>query len=66
MVLDPFMGSGTTGIACYDMGFDAVGFELDPDYYKASKQRLEDFQRQPKLTEMVTEDPEQLRIEVER
>ena len=64
-ILDTHVGSASSLIACYDMGFDAVGFELDADYYKASKQRLEDFQRQPKLTEMVTEDPEQLRIEVE-
>ena len=46
------------------MGFDAVGFELDADYYKASMQRLEDFMRQPKLTEMVVKQTEQLRIEV--
>ena len=49
IVLDPFMGSGTTGIACYDMGFDAVGFELDKDYYEASKKRLEEFMAQGRL-----------------
>ena len=48
-ILDPFMGSGTTGIACYDMGFDAVGFELDKDYYEASKKRLEEFMAQGRL-----------------
>lgn len=50
--LDPFMGSGTTAIACYDMGFDAVGFELDEDYFKQSTKRLNDFMAQPKLEEM--------------
>lgn len=39
-VLDPFMGSGTTAIACYDMGFYFVGFEIDPDYYELSKERI--------------------------
>lgn len=36
-------------IACHDMGFDAVGFELDADYYRSIKQRLADFMRQPRI-----------------
>ena len=48
-ILDTHVGSASSLIACYDMGFDAVGFELDADYYKASKQRLESFMAQPKL-----------------
>ena len=48
-ILDTHVGSASSLIACYDMGFDAVGFELDEDYYKASKQRLEGFMAQPKL-----------------
>jgi len=52
-ILDTHVGSASSLIACYDMGFDAVGFELDPDYYAASKRRLEDFMRQPKLEELV-------------
>ena len=51
-ILDTHVGSASSLIACYDMGFDAVGFELDPDYYKASKQRLDDFMRQPRLDEL--------------
>ena len=50
-ILDTHVGSASSLIACHDMGFDATGFELDADYYKASKQRLEDFMRQPKLCE---------------
>ena len=50
-ILDTHVGSASSLIACYDMGFDAVGFELDKDYYEKSKQRLEDFMRQPKLDE---------------
>jgi site-specific DNA-methyltransferase (adenine-specific) len=63
-ILDTHVGSASSLIACYDMGFDAVGFELDPDYYAASKRRLEDFMRQPKLTEMMTEEPEQMTLQI--
>ena len=52
-ILDTHVGSASSLIACHDMGFDAVGFELDTDYYKASKRRLEDFMRQPKIEEML-------------
>lgn len=52
LILDTHVGSASSLIACHDMGFDAVGFELDADYYKASKQRLEDFMRQPRLDEI--------------
>ena len=51
-ILDTHVGSASSLIACHDMGFDAVGFELDADYYKSSKQRLEDFMRQPRLDEI--------------
>lgn len=51
-ILDTHVGSASSLIACHDMGFDAVGFELDPDYYAKSKQRLEDFMAQPKLTDL--------------
>lgn len=54
-ILDTHVGSASSLIACYDMGFDAVGFELDADYYAKSKQRLDDFMRQPKLDEITTE-----------
>jgi site-specific DNA-methyltransferase (adenine-specific) len=39
-VLDPFSGSGTTGIACHKLGFDYIGFEIDADYHKAATERL--------------------------
>jgi len=50
-ILDTHVGSASSLIACYDMGFDATGFELDKDYFDKSTQRLEDFMRQPKLCE---------------
>lgn len=62
-ILDTHVGSASSLIACHDMGFDAVGFELDADYYKASKQRLEDFMRQPRLMEITA--PERAQISME-
>lgn len=40
IILDTHAGSGSCLVACYDMGFDFVGFEIDPDYYKRARQRL--------------------------
>ena len=62
LILDTHVGSASSLIACHDMGFDAVGFELDPDYYKASKRRLDDFMAQPKIEELVIEKREQIAI----
>lgn len=40
-VLDPFMGSGTTGIACKELKRNFIGIELDTEYYKLAKGRIE-------------------------
>ena len=45
-ILDTHLGSGSIAIACYDLGFDLVGYELDEDYYKAALNRLEEHKRQ--------------------
>ena len=65
LILDTHVGSASSLIACHDMGFDAVGFELDADYYKASKQRLEDFMAQPRLEQLTQTEHEQIALEVE-
>lgn len=39
-VLDPFMGSGTTGIAANNEGFEFIGIELEQEYYEISRQRI--------------------------
>jgi DNA modification methylase len=39
-ILDPFMGSGTTGVACKQTGRDFIGIELDPDYFKIAQDRI--------------------------
>jgi DNA modification methylase len=40
VVLDPFMGSGSTGMAALDLGFDFIGIERDPEYYRIAEQRI--------------------------
>jgi site-specific DNA-methyltransferase (adenine-specific) len=40
-ILDTHVGSASSLIACYNLGFDYVGFELDEDYYKAACKRIE-------------------------
>ena len=39
--LDAFMGSGTTGMACKLEKFDFIGIELDPEYFKIAKARID-------------------------
>ena len=41
LVFDPFMGSGTTAIACLKTNRQYIGFELDEEYFKLSLERLE-------------------------
>lgn len=39
-VLDPFLGSGTTGVVCKHLGFDFIGIELDKDYFEKARERI--------------------------
>ena len=48
-VLDPFMGSGTTGVACMNLGRKFIGIEIEPKYYDIACKRIEDAQRQVRL-----------------
>ncbi len=48
-VLDPFMGSGTTGVACAQLGRTFVGVELDPEYFETACRRIDEAYRQPRL-----------------
>ena len=41
VVLDPFMGSGTTGVACKKLDRDFIGIELDKTYYDIAKERID-------------------------
>jgi len=48
-ILDPFMGSGTTGVACVQTGRNFIGIEIDPDYFKIAEKRIKEAQQQPNL-----------------
>lgn len=41
MILDPFMGSGSTGVACMQEGMSFVGVEMDPHYCDIAKARID-------------------------
>lgn len=41
LILDPFMGSGTTGVVCKELNKDFIGIELDENYFNIAKQRIE-------------------------
>ena len=45
-VLDPFMGSGTTGVACVQTGRNFIGIEIDPGYAEIARARIEKAQEQ--------------------
>ena len=62
LILDTHVGSASSLIACHDMGFDAVGCELDLDYYTESKKRLEYFMKQPKLEDAIVNIREQVEL----
>ena len=47
IILDPFMGSGTTGVACINTNRDFIGIELDTGYFNIAKQRIEEAQNKP-------------------
>ena len=42
IVFDPFMGSGTTGVACKNLNRKFIGIELDENYFNIAKERIED------------------------
>jgi site-specific DNA-methyltransferase (adenine-specific) len=48
-ILDTHLGSGSSRIAAYDMGFDFTGFEIDKDYFDAAEKRFQLFKSQTKL-----------------
>lgn len=48
-IADPFMGSGTTGVACAQMGLEFIGVEMDGDYFDVACRRIEQAYRQPDM-----------------
>ena len=62
-ILDPFMGSGSTGVACVKEGRKFIGIELDEEYFNIACKRIEDayrqadmFTEQPAIIERMTQD----------
>lgn len=48
-IFDPFMGSGTTAVACVQTGRNFIGCEIDPGYFYVAQKRIHDAQQQPTL-----------------
>ena len=48
-ILDPFMGSGTTGVACVQTGRNFIGIEIDEEYFKIAEKRIKDAEMQMRL-----------------
>lgn len=55
-ILDPFMGSGTTGVACVKTGRSFIGIEMDPDYFDIAVERIKKAHEQPDMF-IATPDP---------
>jgi len=49
VTLDPFMGSGTTGVACANLGRSFIGIEREPSYFDIACRRIEAAYKQPRL-----------------
>lgn len=49
IILDPFMGSGTTGVACQQMGRKFIGIEKEPEYFDIACKRIDEASRQKDL-----------------
>ena len=61
-ILDPFMGSGTTLVACQKLGRHGTGIELDPDYFAIACKRVDEALRQPDLFIAPQPKPEQAKL----
>ena len=59
-ILDPFMGSGTTGVACAQLGRKFIGIEIEPRYFDIACRRIERAYAQGKLFQEPAQKPEQV------
>ena len=57
IVCDPFMGSGTTGVACAKIGRKFIGIEREQQYFEIACKRIEDAYKQP---DMFVEPPKKM------
>lgn len=61
-VFDPFMGSGTTGVACVELGRNFIGCEISEDYFKIAEKRIKQATLQPSLFTTPQPEAEQKRL----
>ena len=61
-ILDTHVGSASSLIACHNLGFQYVGFELDKEYYEQSLKRLNGYKSQVSLLDITKADNEQIVI----
>lgn len=59
-ILDTHVGSASSLIACYELGFDYIGFEIDTDYFNEATKRLEDAKSQTRIFDYMTDRGESL------
>ena len=52
-ILDTHVGSASSLIACHDLGFDYVGFEIDKIYYQDAKKRIDEKSRQIRIEDLL-------------
>lgn len=57
-ILDPYMGSGTTGVAAIQLGRKFIGIEIDESYFSIACKRIEEAWKQPRLFEEPKRKPE--------
>ena len=63
-VLDPFMGSGTTLVACQRLGRQGIGIELDADYWEISCKRVQEVVNNPPLFKVEAPKPTQDKMDL--
>lgn len=61
-ILDPFMGSGTTGVAAIKLGRKFIGIEIEPKYFDIACRRIDEAWKQPRLFEEPKPKAEQLNL----
>lgn len=62
-IFDPFMGSGTTGVAAVQLGRNFIGCEIDPKYYAIAEKRIREAEMQPPLFTPDKPQEKQLKLE---